>query len=192
MPDNGTCIPVPEQTPPAAAGPPRAWQVHDSLPRRPDRPAPYARYRLPLSTSGAVRSSSLGDAPSIFLMGPAGASVVLEKLQGEQGRASVAFVGELVGKTVVTRHHLREGAHEHDYLVIYGNLARASVKAGQLPAAGSKLGKLGNSAKADAVGLHLEVRRVRYGVDAAALPRESFRDRAHTIGCDPRNVFPLK
>jgi hypothetical protein len=53
------------------------------------------------------------------------------------------------------------------------------------------LGSVGDSAERGMTGLHLEIRRVRQGVDVRALRPDEYRSRAHTIACDPRNVLPF-
>ena len=65
-------------------------------------------------------------------------------------------------------------------------------RAGSQLEAGAKLGTVGDSARRGVSGLHLEIRRVRQGVDVRALRPDEFRSRAHTIACDARNVLALE
>jgi hypothetical protein len=184
---------VPEQTEWSGKGQAKAWQIYDRLPRRPDRPAEYQRYLLSLDTVDLVRPSSLGsEGEGVLVMGEPGAPVLSRVLEGQLGPTSVAFAGDLVGQTVVTKHRVREGSSEHDYLVVHGNLASIATKAGRVLEPKTELGTIGNSASGHAVALHLEVRRVRHGFDTDGLAPSSYLDRAHTIGADPRNVFRVK
>jgi hypothetical protein len=113
-------------------------------------------------------------------------------LEGQVGPTTVAFAGELVGQTVVTKHRVREGSREHDYLLVHGNLARIESRAGRVLGPGTRLGTIGTTTAAKPVALHLEVRRVRHGFDTDALRPPTYLDRAYTISTDPRNVFALK
>ena len=195
LPDNRACIPVPEsgsrEQPQARSG--ASFEVYDRLPRRPDRPAAFDRYTLPLELVDVVEASPLG-APGngLLLMGAQGEPVLSRVLEGQQGPTTVSFTGELVGRTVVTKHRVREGRREHDYLVVHGNLARIETRAGRVLKAGTKLGEIGTRASGPALGLHLEVRRVRHGFDSDKLAPPSFLDPAHTIVADARNVFKTK
>lgn len=193
LPDNRACIPVPERRDESGRRGAGAWQVYDRLPRRPDRPTEYARYLLPLEAVDLVQESSLGSSgDGVLLMGEDGSAVVSRVLEGQLGPTTVAFAGKLVGSTVVTKHRVREGSREHDYLVVHGNLARIDTKAGRILEPGTKLGSIGSLASGHTVALHLEVRRVRHGFDTDGLAPRSYLDRAHTIAADPRNVFGVR
>jgi hypothetical protein len=54
------------------------------------------------------------------------------------------------------------------------------------------IGFVGDSGSPGAVHLHLELRRLRDGVDAASLTPGQHVDNSKTLACDPRNVLPLK
>jgi murein DD-endopeptidase MepM/ murein hydrolase activator NlpD len=137
-----------------------------------------------------LESQAEGDA--LLLAARLGAPVTLRPLQDQRGTAAVIYTGQLVGKSVVTEHRVFEGGREQVYLVIYGNLASVATRAGVELKAETKLGTVGSSTSGHAVGLHLEVRRVRHAVDPRQLAPEQFRERAQTVACDARNVFPLK
>jgi septal ring factor EnvC (AmiA/AmiB activator) len=126
---------------------------------------------------------------TLLLGAPLGAPVKVAELEGQSGAAAVLYAGSLVGQSVITEHKSTLGKREQRYLVIYGNLESLRAKAGALIDSGSELGTVGNSATGHALGLHLEVRQVRHGVDARELRPDQMRQRAYTIACDARNVL---
>ncbi len=193
--DNQVCVPAPDPDPSARQSI-RNWQVYDRLPRRPDRPARYDRYILPVEAPAAVEPSPFleegqvaGDA--LLLRGAWQAPVRSEPLEHQQGPSRVLYTGKLVGRSVVTEHRVEEPGGEQTYLVILGNLDKVSTRAGALLKSGETLGSIGHSASRQVIGLHLEIRRVRHGVDARELGRDDFRARARTVACDARNVYAL-
>jgi hypothetical protein len=106
----------------------------------------------------------------------------------------VLFVGKLFGTTVITRHTLREGGRLRDYVVLHGHLDRAAVglmRGPQPIAEGSILGYVGDTGSEGIVHLHLEVRRVRDGIDLAKTAPERLVADEISVVCDPRNVLPL-
>ena len=128
-----------------------------------------------------------------------GTPVFVPKLEHQDGPAEVVYVGPLFGTTVVTLHSLREGAALREYLVLFAHLdaAAASVVAGKRVGADEPIGFVGDTGAPGLVHLHLEVRRVRAGVDVRALVRLSegagaLVNDARTVACDPRNVLPLR
>ncbi len=54
------------------------------------------------------------------------------------------------------------------------------------------MGFVGNSGSPEFVHLHLEVRRVRDGVDVWRLPGDALHGREYSIVSDPRNALPLR
>jgi murein DD-endopeptidase MepM/ murein hydrolase activator NlpD len=131
----------------------------------------------------------------VDLAAPRGTDVHVVALEHQEGDAEVIFVGKLFGTSVVTKHTLREGGRLRDYIVLYGHLDRT---ADGLPsdhpaiADGSVVGYVGDTGSVGVVHLHLEVRRVRDGVDVRKVPPERLVANEVSIVCDPRNVLPLK
>ena len=189
------------------------YQVYDQIPRRPERPADYTAYRYPVPVSGATlamsgydldrpesaqrqgrRFSQVGHG-GIDLAAPRGAEVHLVNLEHQEGAAEVVFVGKLFGTTVLTRHALREAGRLREYIVLYGHLEAPAPglepHRGEL-AEGALLGYVGETGSPGIVHLHLEVRRVRDGVDVNKLAPERLVANETTVVCDPRNVLPLR
>lgn len=222
LPDRDQCVPIPDEPGDQAALRSRTnahrdkaglWRVYEQIPRRPDRPADYERYRYPVAftdTGTFVLSGYDLDLPDtdqrrgpglshvghggIDLDQARGTEVRLVPLENQQGPAEVVFVGRLFGNTVATRHTVLEGGHARDYLVLYGHLDSAAP--GLVPnrtvSEGELLGFVGDSGSDGIVHLHLEVRQVRDGVDASLLRDSSLAQPTVSIPCDPRNVLPLK
>lgn len=222
LPDNGVCIPVPRSRAGGAALEAEKnghyersgrWRVYDQIPRRPDRPADYHRYRYPVPPEpgqSLVMSGYDLDLPDyeqrrgpglkavghggIDLAEPRGTRVRLVDLDHQVGNAEVLYVGPLFGNTVVTRHTLREGGHLREYLVLYGHLQGPApgLSKGMTVKQGALLGFVGDSGAPGVVHLHLEARRVREGENPADFKPREIVDNAHTVVCDPRNVLPLR
>ena len=125
---------------------------------------------------------------------PKGTPVNLVPLDHQAGDAAVVFVGPLFGTTVITRHTVREGGHERDYLLLYGHLdaTAAGLHPGALVGPGDLVGYVGDTGSPELVHLHLEARRVRDGVDVTRLAPEALVANENTVVCDPRNVLPLR
>ncbi|HEU5074474.1 MAG TPA: hypothetical protein VFU02_09880 [Polyangiaceae bacterium] len=196
--DNSVCVPVPTaSSAPDAAATIRNWQVYDRLPRRPDRPADPRRYRWPVAGVAAFDASPFAAAGTVeldalLLAAPAATPVTAPSLEHQRGKTAVLYTGLIIGRTVVTEQRVLEGTREQIYLVLLGNLASVSTKAGSHLAPGARVGTVGDSAERGVSGLHLEVRRVRQGVDVRALRPDEYTSRAHTIACDPRNVLTFE
>jgi murein DD-endopeptidase MepM/ murein hydrolase activator NlpD len=94
----------------------------------------------------------------------------------------------------VTRHAVREAGRLHDYLLFFGHMDSTSpdVRPGALLREGAHLGSVGDSGSPGRVHLHLEVRRLRDGVDAFKLGPAALASGASSIVCDPRNVLPRR
>lgn len=195
--DNSVCIPVPTAASSSdAAVAVRNWQIYDRLPRRPDRPSDLRRYRWPVSDIAAFDPSPFTAAGAValdalLLAAPPKSPVTAPALEHQRGKTAVLYTGLAVGQTVVTEHRVLEGKQEQIYIVLQGNLASVSTKAGSHLDPGATLGTVGDSAQRGVSGLHLEIRRVRQGVDVRALQPDEYRSRAHTIACDPRNVLSI-
>jgi murein DD-endopeptidase MepM/ murein hydrolase activator NlpD len=221
LPDGGVCVPVPDITlggealkEQRAAHHDRAGRlrVYDQIPRRPERPADYRRYQLPvapLPQQSFVTSGYDLDLPDdaqrrgaelkavghggIDLSQKRGTPVALVPLEHQVGDADVLFVGKLFGNSVVTHHAVREQSGVRDYLVIYGHLEKPAaglVRGASVPAGGI-VGYVGDSGSPGVVHLHLEVRRAREGVALSSLAPGELAHNSKTVACDPRNVLPL-
>jgi len=221
LPDGNVCVPVPDPEAGRQAlaeaqneHHDRAGRlrVYDQIPRSPERPKDFREYRLPIpapSKQGFVGSGYDLDRPDaeqrrgaelsavghggVDLAQARGTPVHLVNLEQQVGDAVVLGAGHLFGNSVVTLHTLREAGALREYLVIYGHLDSIApgISQGQALKADSLLGYVGDSDSPGIVHLHLEVRRAREGVDAAALPLGQITQNAKTVACDPRNVLEL-
>ncbi len=219
LPDARVCVPFPRQS----AGSERdhaqnrhrdrsgAHRQYDHIPRQPERPADYLKYRYPIAppASGSFVMSGYDlDRPEvdqrhtanrevghggIDLAQSRGTEVRVTDLDNQVGDAEVVYVGEVFGNSVVTRHALREGSRLRDYIVIHGHLegTGAGLEPGRNVSAGSLVGFVGDSGSPGIVHLHLEVRRVRDHVELQKLGAQKLIQNAYTVACDPRNVLPL-
>ena len=122
-----------------------------------------------------------------------GTEVHLVRLEHQEGDASVVYVGPLFGNTVVTRHLVREGGLQREYVVLFGHLERAAstIARSTVVPDGTVLGFVGDSGSPGAVHLHYEARRVREGYEAMKLEPGDITKNSRTVACDPRNVLPL-
>lgn len=191
------------------------WATYEQIPRLPERPADYDLYRYPIPPGLAggrhVVSGYDLDEPdqkqrrgrtlkhvghgAVDLPQAKGTPVRMIALEHQEGDAEVLFTGALFGTTVLTRHTLREGGHLRDYLMLLGHLD--SIAPGLVPGVsvkeGDVVGAVGDSGSPSLVHLHLEVRRVRDGVDLTKVPSgPAMMHEAATVVCDPRNVLPLR
>jgi murein DD-endopeptidase MepM/ murein hydrolase activator NlpD len=187
-------------------------RVYDQIPRRPERPADYRLYQLPvppLPQQSFVTSGYDLDQPDdeqrrgaamkavghggVDLAQKRGTPVALVPLEHQVGDADVLFVGKLFGNSVVTHHAVREGAGVRDYLVIHGHLEKpaAGLNQGASVPDGGIVGYVGDSGSPGVVHLHLEIRRAREGVSLQSLGSGELAHNAKTVACDPRNVLPL-
>ena len=221
LPDGNVCVPVPD--PEAGrqalneaqnehhdrAG---RLRVYDQIPRSPERPKDFRRYRLPIPSPGKLGFVGSGydlDRPDaeqrrgaqlsavghggVDLAQARGTPVHLVKLENQVGDALVLDAGHLFGNSVVTLHTLREAGTLREYCVIYGHLDSIApgVSHGLTLTPDSLLGYVGDSGSPGIVHLHLEVRRAREGVNAAQLPLGQVTENSKTVACDPRNVLEL-
>jgi hypothetical protein len=183
------------------------WIRYEQIPRRPERPEAYTAYRYPVTAATLVSGYDL-DKPDrrqrrgrmravghggVDLAAKMGAPIAMPRLEHQVGDAEVLYVGHLAGTTVVTRHVVREGGADHDYLLIFGHLRRAGAGArrGRSLREGATVGYVGDSDSPRLVHLHLEVRRVRDGIDTAKLRGDAIFARENSVVSDPRNVLPL-
>jgi murein DD-endopeptidase MepM/ murein hydrolase activator NlpD len=221
LPDAHVCIPVPNE---AAGGEELTaksnvhrersgrWRVYDQIPRRPERPASYDLYRMPVppipgqsfvlsgydlhlpdaSQRRGAELSAVGHG-GVDIAQKRGTEVRLVHLTHQVGDAEVLYTGPLFGTSVVTLHMLREGGGLREYIVIYGHLdgTAPGLRRGGSLREGALLGFVGDSGSPGAVHLHLEVRRVRTEVNVRQLAGGELAQNARTVVCDPRNVLPL-
>ncbi len=190
------------------------WLVYEQIPRRPDRPADYARYQYPippgLPDGKSVVSGYDLDLPdhmqrrgrtlravghgAVDLPQKRGTPIPMMPLEHQVGPAEVIHVGPLMGYSVVTKNTLREGGRLVDYVVIYGHLDAAApglIRGAKLES-GELVGFVGDTGSPELVHLHLEMRRLHDGVDGSKLSPGRILAKDVSIVCDPRNVLPLK
>jgi murein DD-endopeptidase MepM/ murein hydrolase activator NlpD len=222
LPDDGVCVRLPEdgnepemETEAGGHHDPRGrWVAYDQIPRRPDRSSDYDAYRYPVPcAAGCVFSGYDLDRPDelqrrgphlshvghggLDMAAPRGEPVRLIGLEHQRGPAEVVYVGPLFGTTVVTRHTVLEAGRPRDYIVLFCHLEAAATglvehAPGAQLSEGDVVGFVGDTGSRGLVHLHLEVRRVRDGVDVNKLPPSKLVDDAETVVCDPRNVLMMR
>lgn len=190
------------------------WSMYDQIPRRPERPADYDAYHYPVPPGLAGGHSVLSGydldladpqqrrGRRIRAIGHGGLDLPQRKgtpiravvLDHQEGDSTVLYVGDLFGTSVVTRHVLRESGGLRTYVLVFGHLEAPApgLVHGTSLREGDIVGFVGDSGSPELVHLHLEVRRVRDGVDLDAHAGPSLVDGAVTIVCDPRNVLRLR
>lgn len=191
------------------------WAVYEQIPRLSERPAAYESYRYPippgLPGGKYVVSGYDLDRPDALqrrgrtlrhvghggldLPQARGTPVKMLALEHQQGDSEVLFTGKLFGTTVVTRHVVREAGRLREYIVLFGHLEAIApgVSTGLALAEGAVVGAVGDTGSPELVHLHLEVRRVRDGVDLTKVPGGgALLSESVSVVCDPRNVLPLQ
>lgn len=166
------------------------------VPRRPDRPADYVRYVLPVPDSGSPKVIARDPSASRDAGAPRGGisisaitatAVFAPTLEGQEGPARVVFAGPLAGNSTVTLHAVRSADSTNDYIVILGNLDAIPALVPRAPVEkGARVGKVGSTP------VFLECRMLRGGVDPYAIPAERFLDESVAVSVDPRNVLELR
>ncbi|HTN82685.1 MAG TPA: M23 family metallopeptidase, partial [Sorangium sp.] len=123
-----------------------------------------------------------------------GERVAALKLDGQEGKAEVVFVGELSGITVATAHDVRDVDRVRRYVLLHGHLDRPGpgVVAGARLDAGDVIGYAGETGSPGLVRLHLEARQLREGARLSDLDPKRLTDASVTVPCDLRNVLPLR
>jgi hypothetical protein len=94
----------------------------------------------------------------------------------------------------VTLHFVRDSGGVREYLAIFANLARveSGLERGAKLRDRQTLGGVGDAAGPGVPALDYEIRRARAGVAARSLAPADFVADARTVGCDARNVLPLR
>jgi len=209
LPEGDVCVPVPRarvgQTEAGGAldHVPRALRERaEVIPRRPDRPADVTQYRFPLVEGvkpvllagldlppGTMPDVDIGST-SALLGVSSGDEVVVVTLDGQEGAAEIAFVGELVGTTVVTAHMIREGGRLRQMLLVHGYLERVSDRAivGSSVDDGDVIGYVGSLPAGHDV-LYVEARQVREGTNLSVVDPSKLLSDSTSIACDVRNVL---
>ncbi|HVH47700.1 MAG TPA: M23 family metallopeptidase [Labilithrix sp.] len=191
------------------------WATYEQIPRLPERPEDYDAYRYPIPPGLAgghhVVSGYDLDQPddkqrrgrtlkhvghgAVDLPQVKGTPVHMITLEHQEGDAEVLYTGPLFGTTVLTRHTLREGGRTRDYVMLLGHLDSIApgVTVGTAVKDGEPVGAVGDTGSPSLVHLHLEVRRVREGIDLSKVPagQPMIADSVSVV-CDPRNVLPLR
>jgi hypothetical protein len=216
LPDGPMCVPFPAggaRPRPPDKGAPRSAVAPTDIPRRPDRPADYTAYLLPVREGDARVVAGFG-APPPPTQGASAldeleartagvhvetsvptAAVTVPTVEGaaDGAGAEVAFVGNLAGVTVATIHEVAGGDRPRRYLVLFGGLTRPGpgVVTGARVRPGDVLGF------ARAIGgqrgrFYVETRLLREGVAGGFDRPQRLVDDAVGIAVDPRNVLGLK
>ncbi len=191
------------------------WATYEQIARLPDRPVDYDAYRYPIPPGLAgghyVVSGYDLDLPddkqrrgatlkhvghgAVDLPQTKGTPVQMIALEHQEGDAEVLYAGGLFGTTILTRHTLREGGQTRDYVMLLGHLDAIApgVTPGSTIREGQIVGAVGDTGSPSLVHLHLEIRRVREGVNLAKVPAGApmIADNV-TVVSDPRNVLPMR
>ncbi|HVK66031.1 MAG TPA: hypothetical protein VM694_16225 [Polyangium sp.] len=217
LPEGDVCIPLP---PPGRAPQPdgreelpedttTAAERSTLVPRRPERPVAVAAYRFPLTAEAtpsvlagldrpfglSLEAGDVSPGPgAVLLDASSGDAVVLLSLEGQEGPAEVAFVGDMLGATVVTAHLVRDGGRLRQVLLVHGNLDRPSERAvvGAPLETGDEIGFVGDSAFRGRPGLYLEARQLREGTSLGGLDAARLRQDIVSVPIDVRNALPLR
>jgi hypothetical protein len=195
IPEGDVCIPLPEDRTADAASDGAPLEL---IPRLPDRPADVSLLALPIASPSRVRFDPepilLGTHRARFLhvATERAAPVHAPSLTGQLGDADVLYVGDFVGRTVVTLHRTTDAGRARDYLVFFMDLDGVGPEVGQgrTVRADDVLGFAGDGLSPGEPHLLLEVRQVRDDIDVRPLDVEKMADASASIAVDPRNVFP--
>lgn len=197
IPEGDVCIPLPEERVDDVA---RDGAPLELIPRLPDRTADVSQLSLPVASPASVRFDPeplvLGGHRARFLHVAAvrAEPVRAPALTGQLGDADVLYVGDFVGRTVVTLHRTTDAGRARDYLVFFMDLdgVGPNIAEGRTVRSEDILGFVGEGLAPGEPRLLLEVRQVRDDIDARPLDVEKMADASASIAVDPRNVFPEK
>ncbi len=213
LPEGPVCLRIPGESEAAAraaeqdrapkAAPAGEGLGADRIPRRPERPADPAAYVYPVGEPGRAPRLLPGGEAGVRIAARPGEKVVLLGLPGQEGPAEVVFVGDLVGRTVVTAHTVADGARRRTYLLFHGLLDRAAPEV--TPGAHLEAGAVLGYARAEVsegreglIAIHLEARELREGArldlgqDAGPPDGKRLTSAALAVPIDVRNVLPLR
>jgi murein DD-endopeptidase MepM/ murein hydrolase activator NlpD len=184
------------------------WLDYEQIARRTERPKSYEAYLYPLADAPVVSGYDLDKSDDeqrrgrmravghggVDLVAKIGTPIAMLRLEHQIGDAEILYVGPLYGETVITRHVVREGGVDRDYVLLFGHLDHVAdgVRRGRSLGEGTPVGFVGNSASPELAHLHLEARRMRDGADAWTLPGVLLGAREYSVVTDPRNVLPLR
>jgi murein DD-endopeptidase MepM/ murein hydrolase activator NlpD len=207
IPEGAACVPLLDAKEPLAPARGRTRSTSEDapvpvIPRRPDRPAEVAAYRFPIAGEITLLRSfddelERTDVPrgmrGVEIAALRGTEVKSVELEAQTGPAEVIAIAEVVGKTVIMRHRVAEGAREKSYLVFYGRLDAIApdVVVGSSMKEGDPLGFTGDSGSPGELMLYLEIRAVREDIDLGPLEIERLADASVSVSIDARNVLPL-
>ena len=179
LPDGDVCIPVPKPGTRALGQPKEApaAATAEVIPRRPERERDYARYRWPVPWISGVASPDESRS-EIALPEAPGTEVHVVDVEGQQGPALVVFAGELVGKTVITRHKTKD----RTFLIVHGRMESVEASKGAEVGAGTRIGTAGDQ-------FTIAVRQMRSGLDVTTLDGTALVGEANGVATDPRNVL---
>lgn len=217
VPEGDACLPIAKNQGPGELGQLGQEEPQDErasasarslIPRRPERPLMSSAYRFPLDADampellgGFEQPLDLGPIGAlsplpgaVFLGARAGDEIVTLSLSNQQGPAEVAFVGEMLGATVITAHLVEAGGKLRQVLVVHGNMGAFSQAIAEgVPVVESEvLGEVGESAWPGRPGLYLEVLELREGRSLGSLDPLRLRDDVMSVPSDPRNHLPLR
>ncbi len=206
VPDGPSCVPVTasDEKPPSKA-PLDPVVVSDHIPRRPDRPADYAVFAMPLGDAEHPpvlhkRTSLDAEADGVYVESAANAGIVALSAEGQTGPSEVIAVGEVIrgpittGRpvlTIITKNAVKDAEKERVFLFVYGNVERvaAGVSVGSRLATGAALGTAGPSGDGLGSEIYFETRLLREGVGLEGLDPQRIRDPAISVAVDVRNVL---
>jgi len=216
LPEGDACLPLPKVGAAEDVGDLQASleggkleaSRREMIPRRPERPVESSAYHFPLAgdTSpvvlggfgrpfgGAADLAGKTPGPGVVLLSATrGEEVVALTLEGQEGPAEVAFVGDLVGETVVTAHLVHEGGRLRQILLVFAGLDRPSprVVEGVPLEPGEVIGYAGDSASPGRPALWLEARQLREGQTLGGLDKTRLGSDLVSVAIDARNVLPL-
>lgn len=203
LPDAHVCIPVPARVGTEVG----VGSDQDQIPRHPDRPQDFARYELPVKDVAGVHAAapvglahpSPGEpadpaAGGVDIETSSGQEVHVVALENQTGPGILAFVGEFIGTSIVVRLRVHEAGEDRNYLTVYGRLSGLApgIEPGQHVEPGALLGLAGGRSPTGGTVVHLQIRRIRQGIEPEDLQPEQVLSESVTVAEDSRNVLRIK